>query len=131
MKNKSFWEKKKILITGASGFIGKNFVESLLRKKTKVFVYVRNKNLFISSLMSKDQIDLITVVEGKITDLKKLSSMIDRFSIQHIVHLAANNENRVLNYSPYEIINANLNGSITIMEASLNKESIKNSTKKY
>ena len=125
MKNITSWNKKKILITGASGFIGKNLIGSLLRKKSKIFVYVRNRHLFIKSLMSKEQIDHITIIEGEITNLKKISRMIDKFSIQHIFHLAANNENRALGCSPLEIIDTNLNGTLSIMEASLNKDSIK------
>lgn len=128
MENITFWKKKKILVTGASGFLGKNLIQSLLLKKTKLHVYVRNQCSFIKTLRNEEQKDNITIIEGEITDFKKISRLIEKFSIQHIVHLAANNENRALNSSPFKIINTNLIGSLSIMEASLNKKSIKTIT---
>ena len=121
-------EKKKILVTGATGFLGKNLIQSLLIKKTKLFVFVRNKSSFIKTLTSKEQKNNITIIEGDITDFKKISRLINSFSIQHIFHLAANNENRVLKSSPFQIINTNLIGSLSVMEASLNNDSIKTIT---
>ena len=88
--SESIWKKfdnKKIFITGASGFIGKNFLSSfyfmqmLLNYNFSVTSLIRNKNSFYdSSIKSKVNFEII---EG---ELEKLNQIKNKYDI--LIHLA-------------------------------------------
>jgi dTDP-4-dehydro-6-deoxy-alpha-D-gulose 4-ketoreductase len=39
----NYWQNKKVLITGASGFVGSHFVEELITRKASIYSVIRNK----------------------------------------------------------------------------------------
>ena len=77
------WSKKKVLVTGGTGFIGSFLVEALLARGAKVRVPVRSENFrALSGLQSK--------FEWLVGDLRDSSYCTELVrSVDHVFHLAA------------------------------------------
>ena len=75
MADSSFWQGKKVLITGANGFIGGNLSKYLVEKKADIFGLLRNINrdsfLFFEGIDSQ-----IKLIQGDITDKELLIRVI-------------------------------------------------------
>lgn len=70
---------KKVLVTGATGFIGSNLVSSLLGQNYNVRVLVRNRYL-------TEKTEGVEVFEGDLTDFQSLSGIEDQADI--VIHCA-------------------------------------------
>ena len=64
---------KKVIITGASGFIGKALTSKLIKEKIIVYAIVRNKN----SMVDIEKNDFLYIIEADFTTYDKLSEMIN------------------------------------------------------
>jgi len=84
------WKNKKVLVTGADGFIGSHLVEGLLKRGAKVKAFVLY-NSFNSwgwlDTFSKDVIKKIDIVTGDIRDYNSVYNAMDEIDI--VFHLAA------------------------------------------
>ena len=115
----NFWKNKKVLITGASGFIGKNLTKSFEKEKTKVVALIRNKQ----KLKFKSR----NIIVKKVRELtfKNLNKLIKKHDIDTIFHLAANNDNISLDF-PLDIFDSNIKASYNLLETCRqNKKKIK------
>jgi dTDP-6-deoxy-L-talose 4-dehydrogenase (NAD+) len=75
-----------ILVTGATGFIGKNLIDSLTENHFKIFATIRN-----SQYSFNDKIKIIN------TSIEKLTSIdIDGMNIHTVIHLAWSNVSKVM-----------------------------------
>jgi len=72
-----------VLVTGASGFLGKYVVEELLRRKHHVRVFVRSKE----RIEKLDWANDVVAVEGDLLSHENFSSLFD--NIDALIHLAA------------------------------------------
>ena len=68
----------KILVTGASGFVGKNLIYYLEEKSLTTIPFTRNNGLKYDSIddnyIDKNEIDTIVHLAGKAHDLKNISN---------------------------------------------------------
>ena len=82
-------KNKKILVTGASGFIGSHLVKYLIKQKAKVYIIVKY-NSVIENIRLKNYWNKINVIES---DLRNLDSILKFNSLKFeiIFHLAAYN----------------------------------------
>jgi NAD dependent epimerase/dehydratase len=109
---------KKVLVTGADGFIGSHLVEGLLAEGAKIraFVYY---NSFSSwgwlDTLPKDQLDEIEIFAGDIRDPNGVRlSMKD---IDVVFHLAALIAIPFSYHSPDSYIDTNIKGTLNIIQA--------------
>jgi len=112
----------KIFITGGAGFVGKNLVDSFLKKNDIITVYdnFSNESLkHISNFLKKT----VTIVEGDITDYQSVEKALTDIDI--VIHLAAkiNVEQSFIN--PRKTFEVNVNGTENILKACV-KNNIQN-----
>ena len=110
----------KIVVTGGAGFIGANFVHTLLEDHPGVDVVVLDKFTYAGNRASltdvpADQAARLAVVEGDIADADLVDGVVA--GADAVVHFAAesHNDNSLLDPSPF--IQTNLVGTFTLLEA--------------
>ncbi len=111
--------KKKILITGATGFIGSHLTELCVKKGFKVFAFDRynpqyNLNCLNNSKYKKD----INFIFGDIRDYDSVYKASKGMDI--ILHLAALIGIPYSYYSPMAYVKTNIEGTYNILEATKN-----------
>ena len=126
---KKFWNKKRVLITGADGFVGSHLTEALLRLGAKVSIYVKESSSLgsvqcrlININHIKDKLD--TIITGDIGN-KDSISLINRNKPEVVFHLAANAYVPFSFDHPYEVMKTNLVGTMNVLEAARISKTIK------
>lgn len=79
----------RVLITGGYGFIGAWIVKNLIEQKIDLAVYdLQEDNRRLSMILPQDQVQTVQYINGDITDLERLTSVLDDGKFTHILHLA-------------------------------------------
>ncbi len=111
-------KNKRILITGADGFIGSHLTERLLAEgcQVKAFVYYNSFNSWgwLDSL-SKDQLQNIEIFAGDIRDPNGVRTAMKHVDI--VFHLAALIAIPFSYHSPDSYIDTNVKGTLNIVQA--------------
>ncbi len=120
---------KKILITGAAGFIGFHLAKQLRVRKDHV-VGLDNFNDYYDVELKKGRAHIladlgVVCVHGDICDASVLDKLILDHGITHIVHLAAQAGVRYSLINPDSYVRSNLDGFVKILEACRHHSSIK------
>lgn len=103
----SFWENKCVLITGASGFIGRHLAQELVLKKAIVFTLAPKK---IKNNKIHQKI-------GSVEEFDKVNLLIKRNKITVIFHLAAQPIVEVGQTNPIKTFEVNIKGTWNVLEA--------------
>lgn len=111
--------KNKILVTGGAGFMGSYFIKYLIEKHPYIEIVNLDSLTYagnLNNLTTLDTNDRYTFIQGDITDLAKLSSIVQDYQIELIVNFAA--ETHVDNsiQSPLKAVSTNVMGVATILE---------------
>ncbi len=110
---------KNIMITGAAGFIGANFVELMVKKYDGIYKFVvYDKLTYAGNIHNLDNvIDKITFVKGDICDYDQVMETLKKYDIDAIVHFAAEShvDNSIKN--PFIFTKTNVLGTHTLLEA--------------
>jgi nucleoside-diphosphate-sugar epimerase len=79
----------RVLLTGGYGCIGAWITRRLLAKGDEAFVYdLKEDPRRLRLLLPEGQVRRVTFVQGDVTDLNRLKSVVADHAITHIVHLA-------------------------------------------
>lgn len=109
---------KRVLVTGADGFIGSHLAESLLDRGCKVRAFV-NYNSFNSwgwlDTLSKDKLDNIEIFAGDVRDPNGVRTAMKDIDI--VFHLAALIAIPFSYHSPDSYIDTNVKGTLNIIQA--------------
>ena len=114
---------KKILITGAAGFIGFHLSNRLLTKKYKI-LGVDNLNSYYSVKLKKDRLKILkkfknfTFAKINLEDKKKLLKLYKNFKPEIVVNLAAQAGVRYSIDKPRVYLDSNIIGTYNVIEAS-------------
>lgn len=121
----SFWNGKKVLVTGHTGFKGSWLSFWLKMLGAEVCGYSlapeTSPNLF-ENLDLENQIKSVT---GDICDLENFKKTLEQFKPDAVFHLAAQSLVRRSYRQPIETYQTNVIGTINILEAVRNTESVK------
>jgi NAD dependent epimerase/dehydratase len=113
-------KNKKILVTGADGFIGSHLVESLIAEgcQVKAFCYYNSFNSWgwLDSL-SKETLDKIEIFTGDVRDNICVRSAVKGVDV--VMHLAALIAIPYSYYSPESYVDTNIKGTLNILQAGL------------
>ena len=107
---------KNILVTGGAGFVGGHLVEELVKLNANVFVVDISLNKK-SYLFSENLHKKCTVIKLDICDNKKLLSVIKKYKIELIFHLAAQALVEDAYKDPKYTLENNIISTINILEA--------------
>ncbi len=108
-----FYKNKRVLITGADGFMGSHLTERLLGYNALVSVYIHNHELKnLNHVKNK----LKEIMIGNISD-KETTELIIKNNPQIIFHLAANDYIPDSIKNPEEVNKTNIIGSFNVLEA--------------
>lgn len=113
-------DKKRVLITGAAGFIGFHLAKALHRFGHLVVGY-DNFNSYYDPALKHTRASLletegVEVVKGDINDRQLLRQTIKNFGATHLVHLAAQAGVRYSLENPAAYVEANIDGFLSILE---------------
>ena len=111
-----------ILVTGAAGFIGSNFVEYITKKHPEYNIIVLDKLTYAGNMENLRNVkDKIKFEKGDICDFELVKKIFDKYDINGVIHFAA--ESHVDNSikTPFIFTQTNVIGTHTLLEAAKQK----------
>ena len=121
----SFWQRKRVLITGHSGFKGSWLALWLQQLGAEVVGYAlkppTEPNLFTVGRVAEG----MTSVHGDVGDLAHLHRVFSDFAPEIVIHLAAQSVVRTSYEDPVTTFSTNVLGSVGLMEAVRQADSVK------
>ena len=113
---KSFWRERRVLITGANGFVGSWLCQRLLDEGAVVVALIRDQipgaNFYRLGLEGR-----VDIVSGGVEDFALLSRTVAEYEVESCFHLAAQAIIGVANYSPLSTFEANVRGTWNLLES--------------
>ncbi|MEW6101518.1 MAG: NAD-dependent epimerase/dehydratase family protein [Candidatus Omnitrophota bacterium] len=113
---KNFWRNKRVLITGAGGFLGSWICEALVHRGSQVLALVKEERS--GSPLNKLRPRLYSVVKESITDFEKIKGIFLKERPDVCFHLAAQPLVGLADQSPLGTFETNITGTWNILEAS-------------
>ena len=114
--SESFWQDRRVLVTGCSGFLGSWLTARLVAAGADVIGLVRDhvphSQLVRSGLLSK-----IYVVEGEVNDYALVERTLAEYEIDTLIHLAAQTIVPIANRAPLSTFETNIKGTWVVLEA--------------
>ena len=115
---KNYWEGKRVLVTGAGGFIGSHLVETLVGFGASVRAFVRynsRNDPGLLKLLPPDVLSQVEIIPGDLRDLPALMAAMRGTS--HIFHLGALIAIPYSYLHPAEVVQSNVIGTLNMLLA--------------
>lgn len=106
--------KEKILITGATGFIGSNLTRRLVEEKKEVYIVLRKES---DICRIKDIIKRVNVIYADLLDYDKLAKKVQKVNPKYIFHLATYGSYPDLQKDDNLMIKTNILGTYNLLKA--------------
>lgn len=119
--SENFWEGKKVLVTGISGFVGSHLAEKLISFGSEVHGIVRRRSVpyHLNIEHIRKQIELHTC---DLSTPNKVNSVMNSVKPEVIFHLAAESFVPMSFSEPTNVVNSNINGTINLLESARNQD---------
>ena len=120
----TFWRDRPTFITGATGLVGSWLVRRLVEAGADVVCLVRDwvpQSEFVSSRL----IERVRVVRGDIRDQALIERILGEYSIDTVLHLAAQAIVQIANRNPVSTFETNIQGTWTLLEACRRSPTVK------
>lgn len=124
----SFWEEKRVLVTGADGFIGSHLTEALLEKRAEVSAFIKGDS---QNTFQKNRLGNLSEVQGRIKKVirgnigsEDSKTQIKENNPEIIFHLAAEAYVPFSFDHPLETLKTNLIGTINVLHAAMDLKEV-------
>ena len=112
----SFWQDRRVFVTGCTGLVGAETVRALLERGAHVVGLVRDRvhgsEFFRAGLGRR-----VDVVRGAVEDYALLERALAEYEVQTVIHLAAQTIVGIANRCPLSTFEANIKGTWCLLEA--------------
>ena len=111
---------KHILVTGGAGFIGCNFIRHLLQSDPTIFILNLDKLTYAGSFVNLQNLPdphRYVFVQGDIGDESLVNELLHKYTIDTVVHFAAESHVDRSIHSPRQFLQTNITGTFTLLEA--------------
>lgn len=116
--SQNFWLNKRILVTGAGGFIGSHLVETLAQQGASVRALVRYNSRNDAGLLRFLAPETLSALEVIPADLRELSAVQKAMQgVTHVFHLGALIAIPYSYLNPAEVVQTNVLGTLNILLA--------------
>lgn len=112
----TFWNKRNVFVTGASGLLGSSMVEELLDRGANVTCLVRDW-VHGSKLLESDYLSGCNIVRGELTEYDVVLRAINEYEINSVMHLGAQAIAGTAVRSPISTFESNIRGTWNVLEA--------------
>jgi len=112
----AFWNGRKVLVTGCTGFLGGWLTAELVERGADVTGLVRD-GVWRSPFYADGISNRVTVVRGAVEDLAVIERAINEQEIDTVIHLAAQAIVGTANRNPLSTFEANIKGTWVVLEA--------------
>ncbi len=112
----SFWDNRRVFVTGCTGLVGSQTVKMLLDRGAGVVGLIRD-HVSGSKLLREGLVDQIDIVHGAVEDPSLMERALNEYEIQTVIHLAAQTIVGTANRSPLSTFETNIKGTWCVMEA--------------
>lgn len=114
--NEGFWKGKRVLVTGAAGFIASHLVERLLREGARVKAFVRYNSRddtgFLMELKAREGLE---IVAGDLRNMGAVEGAVEEMEM--VFHLGAVISIPYSYVNPVEVVESNVIGSLNVLMA--------------
>lgn len=111
-----FYRDKRVLVTGATGFVGSWLTRSLLEEGAFVVALIRDWDPQ-SELIRSGTVQRATVVNGQLEDFQTLERAFNEYDIDTVFHLGAQAIVGAAHRSPLATFESNIRGTYNLLEA--------------
>jgi dTDP-glucose 4,6-dehydratase len=114
----SFWQGKRVLVTGAGGFIASHLIETLVMQGAQVRAFVRYNSRGDPGLLNQlpsQVMDSVNIISGDLRDLCAVQNAVHGMS--HVLHLGAIVAIPYSYLHPAEVVETNVIGTLNILMA--------------
>ncbi|MFN8666668.1 MAG: GDP-mannose 4,6-dehydratase [Gemmatimonadaceae bacterium] len=112
----TFWNERRVLVTGATGLLGSHLVAELLRRKASVVCLVRDW-VADSEAVTSGTLGKCRVVRGELEDYETVLRALNEYEIDTVFHLGAQTIVGTASRSPLSTFEANIKGTWVLLEA--------------
>ena len=120
----SFWQDKRVLVTGATGLLGSALVKELIREKADVVCLLRDW-VPESEMFRNETVNDVTIVSGAITSQSLVERILGEYESETVFHLAAQTIVGVANNNPISTYESNIKGTWTVLESCRRSPAVK------
>jgi CDP-glucose 4,6-dehydratase len=115
MPDRTFWEGRRVLVTGPNGFIAAWLIETLVENGAQVVGYDRSP---VGTLdLHPGLRDKVELVIGDLTDQAKIERTLADHDVQTLFHLAGQSSISLSKGSPIPAFESNIRGSWSVLDA--------------
>ena len=111
----AFWNGRRVLVTGATGFLGSHVVVALLDAGADVVVLARDSVPL--SPIADTWSGRVTTIRGDIVDQDVVERTLGEYDVRTVLHLAAQSQVGVANRNPASTYDSNIRGTWVVLEA--------------
>lgn len=122
MADHNYWEGKRVLVTGADGFVGSHLTERLVNERAKVSIFLRGTSVngtfqySMKNISKQMQSRIQNIICGDLGSADSVE-LIRENNPEVIFHLAANAYVPFSFEHPLEVMEANLLATLNVLEA--------------